>query len=53
MKLKLVVGQIVVYPKAGRELEKYAIDELNDYNKQIEAGKSFDNLVRLYSEDPG
>jgi peptidyl-prolyl cis-trans isomerase SurA len=50
---ELVIGQVVVYPKAGRELEKYAIDELNDYRKQIEAGKSFDNLVRLYSEDPG
>ena len=50
---ELVIGQVVIYPKAGRELEKYAIDELNDYRKQIEAGKSFDNLVRLYSEDPG
>ncbi len=50
---ELVIGQVVLYPKAGRELEKYAIDELNDYRKQIEAGKSFDNLVRLYSEDPG
>jgi peptidyl-prolyl cis-trans isomerase SurA len=50
---EMTVGQIVMYPKAGRELEKYAIDELNDYRKQIEAGKSFDNLVRLYSEDPG
>jgi peptidyl-prolyl cis-trans isomerase SurA len=50
---ELVIGQIVIYPKAGRELEKFAIDELNDYKKQIEAGKSFDNLVRLYSEDPG
>ena len=53
LETELVVGQIVVYPKAGRELEKFAIDELNDYKKQIEAGKSFDNLVRLYSEDPG
>ena len=50
---EMIIGQVVIYPKAGRELEKYAIDELNDYKKQIEAGKSFDNLVRLYSEDPG
>jgi peptidyl-prolyl cis-trans isomerase SurA len=50
---EMVIGQVVMYPKAGRELEKYAIDELNDYRKQIAAGKSFDNLVRLYSEDPG
>ena len=50
---ELVVGQIVLYPKAGRELEKFAIDELNDYKRQIEGGKSFENLARLYSEDPG
>lgn len=50
---ELVVGQIILYPKAGRELEKFAIDELNDYKRQIEAGKSFENLARLYSEDPG
>jgi peptidyl-prolyl cis-trans isomerase SurA len=50
---EMVVGQIVLYPKAGRELEKFAIDELNDYKRQIENGKSFENLARLYSEDPG
>lgn len=50
---ELVVGQVILYPKAGRELEKFAIDELNDYKRQIEAGKSFENLARLYSEDPG
>jgi len=51
---ELVVGQIVVYPKAGRELEKFAIDELLDYKKQVESGqKSFETLARLYTEDPG
>jgi peptidyl-prolyl cis-trans isomerase SurA len=51
---ELVVGQIVVYPKAGRELEKFAQDELADYRKQIESGqKSFETMARLYSEDPG
>lgn len=50
---ELVVGQIILYPKAGRELEKFAIDELTDYKRQIESGKSFENLARLYSEDPG
>jgi peptidyl-prolyl cis-trans isomerase SurA len=42
-----------LYPKAGRELEKFAIDELNYYKKQVESGRSFDNMARLYSEDPG
>jgi peptidyl-prolyl cis-trans isomerase SurA len=52
--MELVVGQIVVYPKAGRELEKFAIDELLDYKKQVESGqKSFETLARLYTEDPG
>jgi peptidyl-prolyl cis-trans isomerase SurA len=51
---ELVVGQIVIYPKAGRELEKFAQDELQDYRKQIESGqKSFETMARLYSEDPG
>jgi peptidyl-prolyl cis-trans isomerase SurA len=50
---ELTVGQIILFPKAGRDLEKYAIDELNDYKKQIENGKSFENYARLYSEDPG
>jgi peptidyl-prolyl cis-trans isomerase SurA len=50
---ELVVGQLVLYPKAGRELEKFAIDELNYYKKQVESGRSFDNMARLYSEDPG
>ena len=51
---ELVVGQIVLYPKAGRELEKFAQDELLDYKRQIESGqKSFETMARLYTEDPG
>jgi peptidyl-prolyl cis-trans isomerase SurA len=51
---ELVIGQIVMYPKAGRELEKFAQDELVDYKKQIETGqKSFETMAKLYSEDPG
>jgi peptidyl-prolyl cis-trans isomerase SurA len=50
---ELVVGQLILYPKAGRELEKFAIDELAYYKKQVESGRSFDNMARLYSEDPG
>ena len=51
---EMVIGQIVMYPKAGRELEKFAQDELVDYKKQIESGqKSFETMAKLYSEDPG
>jgi peptidyl-prolyl cis-trans isomerase SurA len=51
---ELVIGQVVIHPKAGRELEKFAQDELVDYRRQIESGqKSFETMARLYSEDPG
>ncbi|MFZ9299458.1 MAG: peptidylprolyl isomerase [Chitinophagaceae bacterium] len=50
---ELTVGQIILFPKAGRELEKYVIDELNDYKRQIESGRSFESFARLYTEDPG
>ena len=51
---EMVIGQIVMHPKAGRELEKFAQDELADYRKQVEAGqKAFETLARLYTEDPG
>lgn len=47
------VGQIVVLPKATREAEEYAVEQLKDYKRQIEAGKDFRSLAALYSEDPG
>ena len=51
---ELVIGQIVIYPKAGRELEKFVQDELADYKRQVESGqKSFETMARLYSDDPG
>lgn len=51
---ELEIGQIVVYPKASRDLEKYVIDELNNYKRQAESKLvSFDQLAKRYSEDPG
>lgn len=48
------VGQIVIYPKASRELETYAIDQLKDYKQQAESGaKKFETLASLYTDDPG
>jgi peptidyl-prolyl cis-trans isomerase SurA len=48
------VGQIVVYPKATRDLEKYAADELTNIKKQID-GKliTFGQAAKRYSDDPG
>ncbi|MBD0331772.1 MAG: peptidylprolyl isomerase [Chitinophagaceae bacterium] len=51
---ELEIGQIVLYPKASRELEQYVIDELNNYKKQIETKvTTFEQLAKRYSEDPG
>ncbi|HEY4110497.1 peptidylprolyl isomerase [Puia sp.] len=48
------LDQIIIYPKASRDIEKLAIDELNEYKTQIESGqKKFEVLARLFSDDPG
>lgn len=51
---ELEIGEIVIYPKAGREMEEYAQDELKEFKRQVEAGeKKFETLASLYTEDPG
>jgi len=51
---ELQIGQIILYPKASREIEVLAVDELNDFKKQVEAGtKKFETLASFYSDDPG
>lgn len=51
---ELEIGQIVFYPKANRDLEKYVMDELNNYKKQVEMRlTTFEQLAQRYSEDPG
>jgi peptidyl-prolyl cis-trans isomerase SurA len=51
---ELQIGQIVVYPKASRDIELLAIDELNEYKTEVESGKKkFETLASLYSDDPG
>ena len=51
---ELEIGQIVFYPKANRDLEKYVMDELTNYKKQVETKlATFDQLAQRYSEDPG
>ncbi len=52
--MEFELGEIVVYPKAGREMEEFAQDELNEYKKMVESGsKKFEFLATQYSEDPG
>lgn len=51
---ELEIGQIVIYPKASRELENYAIEQLREYKQQVDsAGKDFKTLASLYTDDPG
>lgn len=51
---ELQIGEIITYPKPNHDIEKLAIDELNEYKKQIESGtRQFDVLAKLYSDDPG
>jgi peptidyl-prolyl cis-trans isomerase SurA len=51
---ELEIGQVVVFPKADRDIESYTAKQLNDIKKQIESGaRRFDQMAKLYSEDPG
>jgi peptidyl-prolyl cis-trans isomerase SurA len=51
---ELEIGQIVFYPKANRDLEKYVMDEMLNYKKQVEMKlATFEQLAIRYSEDPG
>lgn len=51
---ELEIGEIVIYPKAGREMEEYAQDELKEYKNMVEKGdKRFETLASLYTDDPG
>ena len=51
---QIQLSQIVMYPKASHDIEKLAVDELNEYKQQVESGaKKFEFLAQLYSDDPG
>jgi peptidyl-prolyl cis-trans isomerase SurA len=47
------VLELVMHPKANRDVEEYVIKQMMDYRRQVETGvNKFDQLVKLYSEDP-
>ncbi|MBA4167582.1 MAG: peptidylprolyl isomerase [Chitinophagaceae bacterium] len=51
---ELEIGEIVMYPKASRDLEKLAMDDLAEYKTEVESGKAkFESLAQLYTDDPG
>ncbi|RYZ55466.1 MAG: peptidylprolyl isomerase [Chitinophagaceae bacterium] len=48
------IGQIVLFPKATRDMETYVVGELSNYKRQVENGTTtFESLAKRYSEDPG
>lgn len=51
---ELELSQIVIYPKANKDVDEYVIKQLYDMKRQVETGtRSFESLAKLYSEDPG
>lgn len=51
---ELEIGQIIVYPKANKDIDEYVVNQLTDMKKQVEAGKKkFADLAKIYSQDPG
>lgn len=51
---ELEIGQINIFPKATKDVDEYIYNEMLNYKKQIETGKtSFEALAKKVSEDPG
>ena len=52
---EIEVSQIMMIPKANKDIEEYVAKQLYDYKKQAEAQgpKKFEQLAKNYSEDPG
>ncbi|MFN5363651.1 MAG: peptidylprolyl isomerase, partial [Bacteroidota bacterium] len=50
---EIEVSQIVVYPKANKDVDEYVSRQMYDYKRQIEMGvKKIEQLAKLFSEDP-
>ena len=48
------IGQLIIFPKASREAEEYAKQQLTDLKQKIESGKiDFKTAVANNSEEPG
>jgi peptidyl-prolyl cis-trans isomerase SurA len=52
---EIEVSQLVVFPKANKEVEEYVSKQMLDYKRQVENGgglRRFEQLAKSYSEDP-
>ncbi|WP_462220418.1 peptidylprolyl isomerase, partial [Ferruginibacter sp.] len=48
------IGQIVIFPKASRDAEEYAVQQLKEFKEQIETGKKdFCTVANNNTDDPG
>jgi peptidyl-prolyl cis-trans isomerase SurA len=48
------ISQIIIYPKASREADEYAIEQLKEFKAQIESGKKdFASIASAVTDDPG
>lgn len=51
---KVEVSQVVLNPKANKDVEEYVSNQLLDLKNQVETGgKKFADLAHIYSQDPG
>ena len=51
---ELEISQIIIYPKASREADEYAIQQLKEFKAQIESGKKdFASVASASTDDPG
>lgn len=53
VKDEVSLAQISIYPKLTEAHKKELTDKLNKLKADIQSGESFENLARIYSEDPG
>ena len=53
VKDEVSLSQITMYPKLTDAHKDEIIAKLNKIKQDIQAGESFENLARIYSEDPG
>lgn len=47
------ISQIILYPKASREAEEYAIDQLKEIKARVESGKTDFATEAKITDDPG
>jgi peptidyl-prolyl cis-trans isomerase SurA len=51
---EIEISQIILNPKANKDVEDFVVKQLYDYKRQADAGtKKFEQLAKLFSDDKG